>query len=88
MRGHLSLLGFSKTKKSFESDYSGPETPALRPVHGSATAISIKVSDGHSNHLWPGPEGYNFRNAVNEVFQNQTHPFYICILGNCQQCLS
>jgi hypothetical protein len=29
-------------KKSLESDYPVPETPALRPIHGFATAISRK----------------------------------------------
>jgi len=30
-------------KNSLESDYPGPETPAFRPIHGNATAISRKL---------------------------------------------
>jgi hypothetical protein len=35
-------MTLSFVKKSLESDYPGPETPALRPIHGFATAISRK----------------------------------------------
>jgi hypothetical protein len=33
-----------EVKKSLESDYPGPEAPALRPIHGFATAISKAFS--------------------------------------------
>jgi len=33
-------LDYENVKKSLESDYPGPEAPALRPIHGFATAIS------------------------------------------------
>jgi hypothetical protein len=29
-----------QVKKSLESNYPGPEAPALRPIHGFTTAIS------------------------------------------------
>jgi len=34
------MIFHHKVKKSLESDYPGPEDPALRPIHGFATAIS------------------------------------------------
>jgi len=40
--GNNPLICDQEVKKSLESDYPGPETPALRPIHGFATAISRK----------------------------------------------
>ena len=41
-RQWVEYLQNTSVKKSLESDYPGPETPALRPIHGFATAISKK----------------------------------------------
>jgi len=40
---------YFKVKKSLESDYPGPEDPALRPIHGFATAISRNTFQAEPN---------------------------------------
>jgi len=37
---HLVINAHDEVEKSLESGYPGPEAPALRPIHGFATAIS------------------------------------------------
>jgi hypothetical protein len=49
--------------KPLESDYPGPESPVLRPIHRFAPAIS-KAFSGRRERLLPAPEGQGFQDEL------------------------
>jgi hypothetical protein len=65
-----SLISLWYVKKLLESDYPGPEAPALRPIHGFATAISKAFFRQSLVTLtWPRGPGFSGRTKVNAAFK-------------------
>jgi len=57
-------------KKSLESDYPSPEDPALRPIHGFATAIS-KAFLGQSPMSLTLPRGQGFPDCTKKKMRDE-----------------